>query len=429
MRWWRSLVYTLCILLVTITCIAGCAPRLGYAPTPEPVTLRFAFREQTVELETLIGQFHEKYPWITVELLTSERFGDQLNALILAGNLDVFQDGREALQYVEQGLIAPLDDIQLGDWSNIRDDYISGAWEGLSIAGQQWGIPAGMDMLVAYVNMDQALALNVDVPDADWTLFEFVELATELNYPEGLPHAEGTRLWGFCSDPNGIDPIVFTYLHGGRVVDDINSPSEVLLDSPDTVEAIQWYSDLFNSYGVAPFPDVVRSTFRRFGVYEAAVRGSCGIWLGWYSGRGGLDTPFEWGMKWRMLPLPRDRESFGLGDVEGYFILKESEHPQEVLKLLRFLADHWEAAGSNMPPRRSLLTSKGYEEAVGEETMAVIERFPDRVLMLPAGESPALDQVGSVFLSSIELIIKEDLDAGQVLEEGQRQVKDVFKQP
>ena len=425
--WTRVRLCALCSLVVLMPTIAGCAPRIGYAPTPQPVTIRFAYREQTVELDTIMGQFHEKYPWITIELVETQRFGNDMDSLLLAGNLDVFQGDREALRFVEQGLLAPLDDIQLGDWSSIRDDYYDGAWEGLAIQGQQWGVPAGLDMLVAYINMDQANALAVEAPDETWTQLDFVELTSEMNFPEGLPHSESARLWGFCSDPTSMDPFVFIYLNGGRVVDDINSPSEALLDHPSTVEAVQFYSDLFNAYQVAPFPDVVRAAFRRDAYYEAAVRGACGVWVGWYSNRGGQDTRWEWDLAWKMLPLPRGRDEITLGDVQGYYILKDSEHPQEILLFLRFLAGHWEAAGTKLPPRRSLVTSKEYEQQVGEEIVATAARVSNRIIMLPAGDSPALNTVGAELLASVQLILNEDLSAGQVLGEAQQRVKNVFE--
>jgi ABC-type glycerol-3-phosphate transport system substrate-binding protein len=414
----------LCLALLLI--VAGCGPRLEPIPTPEPITLRVAYRQHTVELQGLFERFQEQYPWITVQAVETERWGD-LQTLVRAGNADIVRDRRDILELAGEGLIRTLDDIQLGDWAGIREDYFRGAWEGLSVDGQQWGIPAGLDMLVTYVNLDQSQALNVRLPGEDWTLFEFLDLTMGLNYPLGLPQSS-TRLFGFCTTPESVDPVLFVYLHGGGIVDDINSPKEPTLDNPRTVEAAQWYADLYTRHGLAPDPEMIRTTFRMGGIYEAAVRGSCGVWVGMYSQRGGLDTPFHWPFNWRMLPMPRDRAPFNLGDVEGYFITKQCAHPREALMLLRFLSDHSEAAGQMMPPRRSQVESEDYELVVGEEAAELAGSFGERsVLMVPAQSAAELEQVAGAFFQAIQLMIKEGVSAAEALDAAQQQARMAFK--
>jgi ABC-type glycerol-3-phosphate transport system substrate-binding protein len=393
------------------------------------VTLRIAYREHTRQLQPLLDDFHEQHPWVTIETREVQRFGNEMDPLVRMGELDIFIEGRRGLDYAEEGLLKPLDEIQLGEWAGIRKDYYKGAWEGLQIQGQQWGIPAGLDMIVVYINMDQAQALHVDPPTAEWELSDFLELTTKMSYPQGLPYAAGSKLFGYCTTPQSVDPIVFIYLHGGRIVDDLNAPSEVTLDDVRTIEAVQWYADLYNVYEVAPDPEIIRTTFRRGGVMEAAVRGACGVWLGWYSSRGGKDMPFEWSSEWAMLPLPEDRTAFGLGDVEGYYITAECKHPMEALKLLRFLSDHQAASGQKLPPRKSLVNAKAYEQQVGEKVAGVARTFSQDVLLLPAESSLALQKVGGELLATVERIIAEDLAAAPELQEKQDELHAAFQSP
>ncbi len=419
----------LCIISLLALLLAwGCAPQMAMGPTPEPVTLRMAYREHTRQLQPLIADFHEKYPWITVEVREVERFGNEIDLLMRTGELDIFIEGQQALAYAQGGLLKPLDDIQLGEWAGIRQDYYKGTWEGLQIQGQQWGIPAGLDMMVVYANVDQAEALQIDLPSEAWTLEDFLEFSLKMNYPQRLPHTS-SRLFGYCTTSQSIDPIVFIYLHGGKIVDDLNAPFEVTLNDPYTIEAVQWYADLYNVYEVAPDPEVIRTTFRQGGIMEAAVRGACGVWLGWYSSRGGQDMPFEWSSKWAMLPLPSDRAAFSLGDMEGYYITRECIHPGEALELLRFLSDHQAASGQKLPPRKSLVSAKAYEQQVGEEVAEVARTFSDDVFLLPAESSVALQKVGGELLATIERIIVEDLDAAPELLEKQDELHAAFQSP
>ena len=421
------LVLTFCLLILALPTV-GCGSDGLFAPTPEPVTLRVAYRESTVDLEALANQYHEENPNVTIELVVVDRYSNQLRDQIHSGTVDIFRAGLEGLDYVEGGYIVPFDDIQLQDWTKIKDDYYEGVWEGLKVSGQQWGVPAGVDTFVTYASVDHALALDVTLPNGQWDMFEFLDIANSLNYPEGLPYNTSSRLFGFCSDPTtySFDPVIFTYLHGGHIVDDLGSPTMATLDEPLTIEATQWYSDLTNRYRVMPDSQEILRRFSRGGIYEAQIRGNCGLWLGMYSSRGGLDSPYAWTVQWKMLPLPTDEDPMTLGLVEGYFVTKDCEQRQEALEFVRFLSDHWESSGQFLPPRLSQIESDEYQEAVGEEVAAVFTESSTKLVILPGGLSSALETVGEVYLRAVIEIVQKDLDAGMVLEEAQDSLQGAF---
>lgn len=415
----------LALVILGNVALAGCAPK-DIGPTPAPITLRFAYRQQQgVEIKALLNQFSEEHRWITVEPVEIVRTGEDMRSYLANREIDLFRDSREALNYVEQNLLKPLDEMQLAEWSSIRDDYYQGAWEALAIQGQQWGIPAGLDIYVAYVNVDQANALNARVPGNDWTLYDFEEFVNRMNYPEGLP-GSSAQLYGFCTAPESMDPVVFVYLHGGEIVDDINAPREARLDHPLTVEAVQWYANLFTRYNVAPSPQVIRQAYPRFGIYEAQVRGACAAWLGFYSTRGGRNAPVQWTINWQMLPLPQDRLDYTMGELDGYFVSAKSTHPKEALLLARFLSDHWQAAGNQVPPRHSLVTSKEYRQAVGESIADIAASKAGKLIIVPARISPALEAVGLQFFTTLQAIINEDLDALDALSEAQTRAQEAL---
>ncbi len=427
-RYHLSLAVTTLAMVVILA--TGCGPGAASTPTPEPVTLRLAFREHTVELQPLVDEFHEEHPWITVEIVSTDRFANGIEPLIRSNSIDMFIESSYAIGYAREGLLKPLDDLQLGDWAPIMDDYYAGAWESLRVEGQQWGIPANIDTYVTYVNLDHANALHLELPGPEWTLFEFLELASAMNYPQGLPYLETSNLIGFCTAPDGMDAVIFAYRHGGAIVDSVTNPQVATLDDPRTMESVQWYSDLFNRYEVAPDPEMVRTTFRQGGIYEAQVRGACGVWLGAYSNRGGLDFPFQWTVGWKMLPLPRDSVALNLGNVEGYFIHSACAHPEAAIELVRFLSDRWEAAGTRLPPRRSLAESDAYRENVGNEVADVAASLAaGQIVILPAQAGPSLERVGGEFIRSVQEIVVEDRDARMVLGEAQDRVRAVFQTP
>jgi len=286
-----------------------------------------------------------------------------------------------------------------------------------------------MDLTVTYLNKDHLAALNVAEPPADWTLDDFLALTQKVNYPDGSAALTVPHLFGFCSTPQSTDPVLFVYLHGGRIVDDLTNPTQAIFDEPATVEAVQWYADLFKLYGVAPDPEVIRQSFSRGGTWEAALRGACGVWFQMYSNRGGFVGRMEWEYDWTMRPLPKDQVAYEMGDVTGYFVTKKCKYPSQAAIFLRYLSDRWDASGRQLPPRRSLAQSEEYLRSLDKKVAAVIQDFSGQVIIAPSGEQNAkLQQVGALFINAVQRVIVEDMDPLDVLTEAQDEARPIFQQ-
>jgi len=416
--------------ILTLACLlamtAGCDVILP--PKVEPITLRFAYREGVVSPDYLLDQFEQRNPGITIERIKLPRFDNNALATRLrADEIDLFQDSRDALSYTQQGLIIPLQDILPQEWEELRGDYYPGTWEALNVAGQQWGIPAGLDVYTFYANATAMEALGVDRPPSDWRLVDLVMFADQLNYPDRATSPTNQPLFGFCTDPDGYDPLVFIYMHGGAIVDDINNPTQVTVDDPLVIEAVQWYSDLINRYDVVPDIAQVRRFYSR-GFAEAAVVGACGLWMGYFSNRGGMDTPYTWTSDWIMLPPPQDALSAAMGEVDGYYITSACEEQAAALDLIRYLSGYWEAAGQKLPPRLSIAADEDYAEELGYDVASAVARFPRQVIIVPAILDPRLEQVGGALISTVNRIVEENLDAEWELLDLQDQLQFALQQ-
>ena len=115
----RKRLFCIALLLPLLACSA-CEPKFAMAPTPEPVTIRFGYRQHTVQLETLFQAFHARYPWVTIKPVEAQRWGSDMDNFIKAGAVDVFRDDSSALRYAREGRIRSFDDIQLSDWAEIQ---------------------------------------------------------------------------------------------------------------------------------------------------------------------------------------------------------------------------------------------------------------------------------------------------------------------
>jgi len=409
------------ILLCLAVIASGCTI---LAPQREAITLRIAYRKSDVDLQPLLDQYTRENPFITIEVVEGNAGSSAVNNALAAKQLDIIRDNRGALQYIASGQLLPLEDMLLGDeWQRIRSDFVAGTWEGLQIEGRQWGVPASVDIFVVYMNMDIVKSLGLDAPPLSWTMDDFLMMANSLNQPEGTEANPGQHTWGFCTNTQDYDPVLFVYLLGGTLVDDPNKPTLPTLDDPATVEAVKWYADLINLYQVAPSNKVMNALFSG-GASEAARRGFCGMWLEMFSDHGG-DPNYKWNFNWRMQPMPAGKTNLRFGDEDGYFVAADSEHPDEALKLINYLTGRWEAAGRGIPPRKSVANNDGYVTEVGENVAAAGLNNIDALIILPIQAAPAFMQLGEQFLNAVAQVLAGE-DPEEALYQAQQKLLPIF---
>jgi multiple sugar transport system substrate-binding protein len=413
------------LLMALALSTSGCG--LGLAtptPTPEPAKLRFAFRKNIADYTALANQFHQVHPDVAVDLVALDTEGGELRA-IDGRDVDVVRWSQDYLtpERVQQTL--PVDEIILADDGFPRGDMLKGTMEALQRQGVQWGIPAGLDFVVAYYDAQRFKIAQATPPTPDWTLDDLLAAAIAVNHTEGLS-SQADFAYGFCSDPESGDPAYFAYLFGGRLFDRMPDPSRPTLNDPANVKAIQWYADLRLKYGVIPDSDEIGKFFPHGRLGEAIVRSKCGLWFGVYSDRGGQAWGYEWQGEGVMLPLPRARAPFGVIYVDGYYILAQSEHRREAWEWVRFLLDHQEAAGLMLPPLQSQARSTQYADRVGKDVAAVARQLPAEAIIMPTDPDPAMGRVMELYLEAVARVIKGDVDAETALNEAQDQAEALF---
>ena len=349
----------LALLMATVT---GCTGPLAPAsPTPEPITLHFAYlqEQKTEAYEKLSAEFRDTHPSITVEV---QHIEDISYVTSQGSRIDVFESSQfELISLVERGAILSLDPILQGDPHGIVDDFYPHILDAFRWRGQIWGLPADVDPWVLYYNKDLFNQANVPYPQPEWTWDEFLEKAALLTLDRG-DHMQ----YGFGSNPKEAPEIIaFIYQHGASLVDSFVDPKTPTLDSLATVEAVEWYANLALEYGVMTPPEVIER-YRRGGAFEAAVRQHVTMWMGPLSMRGGVTWRFEWPFNWGVVPLPRDEERATLLQLSGYFISAHSPHPREAWLWIEKITGSPRPAW-NLPPRRSVADMPSYRQRVADE--------------------------------------------------------------
>jgi ABC-type glycerol-3-phosphate transport system substrate-binding protein len=369
-------------LAATVLILVGCAtfqpePTPAPIPPPEPATIRFAYRSFGYQLgwvdadryEVWAEAFSEQYPHITVELRPP--FLDDWDVIA--------SPGLWVLELVKDGSIASLDPFIEQDAAFDRSDFYPLTLEPVSIDGELWAIPSGMDVLVMYYNQDLFDQYGVAYPEVGWTWDDFLSRALALRDPAA--NVYGYISWyGVPYEAEYLDALSFVYQHGGRIFDDLQHPTRTTFDDPLTVEALEWYADLIHEHDVAPTPRRAGSDLGTRSDYRLAiVSGKVGMWVGPLSAQGGKSY-VEWGFQWGMAPLPRGARSATLGASSNYYALSsDASSPEACWRWIDFLSRQMPI--HLMPARKSLVASDEYRRS--NEAYTTLQASMEHAIPIP----------------------------------------------
>ena len=344
--------------------LSGCGV---IAPAPEPVTITFSYSNyytNAKQLEVLVDEFSEQYPYITVELLPHTFY----RSLTYPGDVNVAYPW-DTLDKHAQGTITMMDLTSFIEKEDAFDlaDFYPGVMDFFRMEGKTLAIPTGVDVNVLYYNKDLFDRYGVPYPEAGWTWDDFLDTAIALSDPKA-------SVYGFGANPDGWDYVSIIYSQGGQLVDDLQEPTRTMFDDQKNIEVLEWYVSLSEEYNVAPTREQVQKELRGY-VYDGITRGMVGMWIGGFFERQGYNP--DWGFEWGMVPLPGEEGTPLLSWwAEGLFISGEAQHPDACWKWIVFLCER-NLPGFLMPVRKSVVESEKYRETVGFEvadiTLASIE--------------------------------------------------------
>ena len=157
-------------------------------------TVRYAVRDKhSPEAEKVIADFMKQYPNIKVELVpfAEESLDNYLATQAAAGTMpDVVYGWDNLSYYAAQGWLYPLD--KFIDADPEKANYNKTSVDGFVLGGKTYALPAWLQFSTVVVNLDLIDALNLDRPEYDWTIEDFVDLAKSATTDEysGLNHVD-----------------------------------------------------------------------------------------------------------------------------------------------------------------------------------------------------------------------------------------------
>lgn len=147
--------------------------------------------------------------------------------------------------------------------------------------GPVYGLPNGFTPMVFYYNPEAFERAGVEPPTSDWTVDQFLEAVQMLTLD-----AEGRNALDPEFDPENVEQygvrvrqftvlenLTWIRIFGGEVISPEGDTVEGYLNSPETIEAIQFLQDLVLEYNVAPEPSTLDQLTQERGFLAAFLDG------------------------------------------------------------------------------------------------------------------------------------------------------------
>lgn len=238
----KSLSFLL-VVLFTLT-LAG-----SVAVAQDPVTVTWGFwgsPEEKATHEKVAEAFMAEHPEINIEIW-HQPWGDyftKLQTLWAAGDAEAIPDVMflfPVFTYAAQGVLEPLDGYIADSGYDIAD-YWPGLLDTAMYDGQIFGFPRDIGLEVLYYNKDIFDEVGLAYPDETWTWDDLLAAAEQLTQVSG-----GGRVSRYALGMEGGKYQLWVGQNMGAIFDDMSNPTACTLDSPESMEAVQFFADMMNN--------------------------------------------------------------------------------------------------------------------------------------------------------------------------------------
>jgi len=338
---------------------------LGMARTTKVVVAGWGGESEIAMYNELLKKFNASHPNIKAEFMhiPAKDYWTKITAMFAAGKAPdlFFTNNINFPALASKGVAQPLEPFIKKDKYD-TDIFYKGILDAFKYEGQLMALPRDISNMVVYYNRDMLKEAGLPDPDPNWTWDDFLKYAKTLTKEENGKRTQ----WGVSFYTYFLFWEPWVWSNGGRWY----SPdhSKFLLNSPASVEGLQFYVDLRWKYHVAPTPA------------EAADRSAYSLFLG---GKTGLIVDGRWRVPslkkkakfdWDIIPFPKGKAG-SIVDIDGsgWAMARQSRNKDAAWEVLKFLAG----------PEGSLTFTKGgliipaigFDPKNPEATNAILKAF------------------------------------------------------
>lgn len=220
----------LVVLIATVVAGTGCVPR-----EDKQIHLRAAFWSPPGVEEEIARRFEATHPGVKVDLLiTGGRYAEKLQSMIVAGNEPDLLMAQDVFFHDWAARDVFLDLTDFVRALDAADPFMPAPLEAFAYKGRHYVVPTDCNAMVAYGNITTAASAGLRFPWQAMTWEQLETLAPKLSRKSN-PHSPSEFL---CALPP--EQFFFT-AYGARCFDDPWNPREVIVDSPTTLSAVEYW--------------------------------------------------------------------------------------------------------------------------------------------------------------------------------------------
>ncbi|MEX1020633.1 MAG: extracellular solute-binding protein [Litorilinea sp.] len=309
------------------------------APSQENVEVKFHARigqQEDALYDMQMPKFMEENPNITVvkESFPGAEFSAKLATMQAGGTLgDVVWSalGGATIQFAwANNVVAPIDDLVASQDVDLSEWY-AGCIDAITVEGSLLGLPfkAHPGLAVIYLNATAFEEAGLDLPTADWTVEEQLDLAIELTESDG----ERTTQFGYFPSATWKGFVTGTRAWGGELINE--DGTVCLLNSEEGVAYTNHLYDLFQTHGVAPGPEQMLGLAN-----DMWISGVLSMFQGGTSvavTEAAIGDSFEW------VALPNAIGPAGVGgsdyEVDAYCVTTTARDPDASFEWVKYLCN------------------------------------------------------------------------------------------
>ena len=339
----RKLAYGFCLLLLVSSglFLSSCTDK--HSQREETITLIWwgdiynrAFGQK------ITNTYNAKNPRVKVKLLPVEQAGGQYHSKILSMNAAgippdiVLLSSGQHLDYASKGIFLSLDKYETDpEFETLRRNMWENALGSCKYNGTLFFIPIWTNPIGIFYNKTLFDKAGVPYPTSDWDFDEFLDKAKRLTFDfndDGRVDQFG--FGGISLSVTGWDLYMLIEAFGGHLYSE--DGRRCLINTPESISAVQWAIDLSKKYHVCPTIQEERSGGSIVSASGADYFRSGKIAM-ILSGRWYLDTLRKVkDLRWGIAPFPMGEKRVMFQRSNFLSISSKTRYPDECWKFLKF---------------------------------------------------------------------------------------------
>ena len=285
--------------------------------------------------------FGEYYPNVEQVLNTGVAWSDYWTTLPaqLAGGAEIdmawMHDTRNDT-FADKGWILNLDSyLEACPIPGWPEKFVASQVNAFNFQGSQYAIPYDLAPGGLFVNIDLFEAAGLDLPGEHTTFEEFTELAIALT--QDTDGDGDNDVWGVSNlaspgrGAGGLYWIIKSF--GGELFNEEATAS--MMNSPETIEALQWVADLLWDSGAHPTADAIAAT--GFGSEFLFANGNIGMHYALNDAASRMWELIGDSFNWTVVPTPTGTAGrYNFIGGSAFSIPSSAAHPDLAYELIRY---------------------------------------------------------------------------------------------